>query len=147
MEFLNIGLGELILIMVLALVVLGPERLPEVMRQIGRFTALVRGVSDEFQRQLLEETREIREPFQETRREIEASIRPVQEAQADLNRSASEIRAATKLPTLTTPPNQVARGSAPAGEEPVPNGQHAEASYKPVSRPADDEEASDERDA
>ncbi|HLH23208.1 MAG TPA: Sec-independent protein translocase protein TatB [Chloroflexota bacterium] len=39
MELFGIGLPELLLIMVLALVVIGPERLPEVASQLGRTMA------------------------------------------------------------------------------------------------------------
>ncbi|HEY7062590.1 MAG TPA: Sec-independent protein translocase protein TatB [Chloroflexota bacterium] len=39
MEIFGIGLPELMLIMVLALVVIGPERLPEVAAQVGKTVA------------------------------------------------------------------------------------------------------------
>jgi sec-independent protein translocase protein TatA len=45
----GIGLPELMLIMVLALLVLGPQRLPEVARLIGRAYAQLRRASEEFQ--------------------------------------------------------------------------------------------------
>lgn len=46
----GIGLPELILIFVLALLVLGPQRLPEVARMIGRAYGQLRRASEEFQR-------------------------------------------------------------------------------------------------
>jgi Tat protein translocase TatB subunit len=56
MEFMGIGLGELLLILVLALVVIGPERLPEVASQLGRTLAELRRqanqLSEEFQQSL-----------------------------------------------------------------------------------------------
>jgi sec-independent protein translocase protein TatA len=45
----GIGLPELLLIMVLALLVLGPQRLPEVARMVGRAYAQLRRASEEFQ--------------------------------------------------------------------------------------------------
>lgn len=36
MEFFGVGLGEILLIAVVALVVLGPDRLPDAMRSVGR---------------------------------------------------------------------------------------------------------------
>jgi sec-independent protein translocase protein TatA len=45
----GIGLPELVLIMVLALLVLGPQRLPEVARMVGRAYAQLRRASEEFQ--------------------------------------------------------------------------------------------------
>ena len=56
MEFMGIGMGELLLILVLALVVLGPERLPEVASQVGRTMADLRRqagqLTEEFQSSL-----------------------------------------------------------------------------------------------
>ncbi|HZR37497.1 MAG TPA: Sec-independent protein translocase protein TatB [Nevskia sp.] len=56
MELFGIGAGELLLIMVLALVVIGPERLPEVAGQVGRTVADLRQqanqLTSEFHRSL-----------------------------------------------------------------------------------------------
>lgn len=46
---LGVGFPELILILVVALVVLGPQRLPEVARMLGRAYAQLRRASEEFQ--------------------------------------------------------------------------------------------------
>lgn len=48
----GIGLPELIIIMGLALLVLGPERLPELARMLGRAYAQLRRASEEFQQTL-----------------------------------------------------------------------------------------------
>ncbi|MBM3224454.1 MAG: twin-arginine translocase subunit TatB [Candidatus Tectomicrobia bacterium] len=49
MIMLGIGLPELVLILVVALVVLGPQRLPEVARMLGRAYGQLRRASEEFQ--------------------------------------------------------------------------------------------------
>ena len=46
----GIGLPELVVILVLGLLVLGPQRLPEVARMIGRAYGQLRRASEEFQR-------------------------------------------------------------------------------------------------
>ena len=48
----NLGAGELLIIAVLALIVLGPERIPSAMRQMGRVMGEVRRVSTGFQAEL-----------------------------------------------------------------------------------------------
>ena len=62
MELFGIGLPELFLIMVLALVVIGPERLPEVAGQVGRTVADLRRqateLTSEFQHSLQDASRE-----------------------------------------------------------------------------------------
>lgn len=45
----NVGGGEVIIIMLVALIVLGPAKLPEVARQIGRATKTLRAISTGFQ--------------------------------------------------------------------------------------------------
>ena len=46
----GIGMAELTLILVLGLLVLGPQRLPEVARTVGRLYGQLRRASEEFQR-------------------------------------------------------------------------------------------------
>ena len=51
----EVGFGELLVICVLALVVLGPERLPKVARQVGRWVGRARSMARQFREQLEEE--------------------------------------------------------------------------------------------
>lgn len=46
---LGVGFPELVLILVVALIILGPQRLPEVARMLGRAYAQLRRASEEFQ--------------------------------------------------------------------------------------------------
>jgi sec-independent protein translocase protein TatB len=48
----NVGGGELLVILLIALIVLGPQRLPEAARQVGRVVSEVRRVSSGFQNEL-----------------------------------------------------------------------------------------------
>lgn len=49
---MNLGLPEMIFILLLALVVVGPKKLPEVARQLGKFLAEFKRTSNEFKHQL-----------------------------------------------------------------------------------------------
>ncbi len=51
----DIGFSEVLLIFVLALVVLGPEKLPKVAAQVGRWIGRARGMARQFREQLEEE--------------------------------------------------------------------------------------------
>ena len=48
----NIGSGEVLVILVLGLLVLGPERLPEFARKIGKFLKEAKRMSRSFQEEL-----------------------------------------------------------------------------------------------
>ena len=54
-NILGIGLPELIVITVIALLVLGPERLPGVMREGAKYIRMIRGLSKELTDQFRDE--------------------------------------------------------------------------------------------
>ncbi len=52
-DMLDIGLSELLIILAVALIVLGPKKLPEVARSLGRGLAEFRRASDDLRRSIL----------------------------------------------------------------------------------------------
>jgi len=50
----NVGGGEILVIMVLALIVLGPDKLPEAARQAGKYLSEFRRMSHGFQQEIRE---------------------------------------------------------------------------------------------
>lgn len=55
---LDIGWSEMLIILVVALVVIGPKDLPKVARQVGRWTGKARAMAREFQRSFDDMARE-----------------------------------------------------------------------------------------
>ena len=55
----GIGFPELIVILVLALIVLGPQRLPEIARALGRAIAALKQATDEAQAHVRDELRAV----------------------------------------------------------------------------------------
>jgi sec-independent protein translocase protein TatB len=51
--------GEMVFLALLALILFGPRRLPEIARQVGRFMAEFRRASNEFQNQIHDEVRKL----------------------------------------------------------------------------------------
>jgi sec-independent protein translocase protein TatB len=82
------GLGslEILVILGLALVVLGPRRLPEVARQVGRFYGQIRRTTNELKntldRELREEERSIRRAVSTDRRQELETLRKTREEAA-----------------------------------------------------------------
>ncbi len=122
MEIFNVGLGEMLMIIIIALLVFGPERLPEVVRRIAHFINDVRRVASDVQQTFMEETREIRMPLEELRQDITSIKTPLddiaREGTAIRNELATNVQAinadikqgavVTPAPTVTT-----ANGSTP----------------------------------
>lgn len=66
----DIGAGELLLIAIVALVVVGPKDLPLLLRRLGQFTARLRGMAAEFRASFDEMGRQ--SELDELRKEVEA---------------------------------------------------------------------------
>jgi Tat protein translocase TatB subunit len=60
----EVGFSELLLIMVLALLVLGPQKLPKVVGQVGRWMGRARAMARQFREQLEIEAAEAQRPPQ-----------------------------------------------------------------------------------
>lgn len=76
----GIGFSELVLLGLIALLVVGPKRLPEIARTAGQLTRTMRGawqnIKSEFQAELdNEHNRKIMEAAAKTRKELETPFR------------------------------------------------------------------------
>lgn len=93
----DVGFSELMLVAVVALVVIGPERLPAVARTLGHlFGRLQRYVNDvkaDISREIeLDELKKFKNQFEETAQSVESSVRAeVTGAEATLNSIAAEV--------------------------------------------------------
>jgi sec-independent protein translocase protein TatB len=95
----DIGFSELLVIGVVALLVIGPERLPRVARTVGhlmgRMQRYVSDVKADINREIeLEELRKMRDSVQEAATSIESSVTAeLHKAETDLNEAASKMTA------------------------------------------------------
>jgi len=112
-EVANLGMWDSLILMVMALVVFGPRRLPEIGRQVGKLMYEVRKASNDFKFQMEEELRSAEDA--DRRKKDEERLRA-------LPPPANEISAT---------PEAVAAASA-TNESPYPN----EAVYPPVTAAA-----------
>jgi sec-independent protein translocase protein TatB len=124
----DIGFSELLVIAVVALLVIGPEKLPKVARtagvMFGRLQRYVNDVKADIQREVeLDELKKLRSQFEDAAKSVEQSVnevdREVRAVGDDLNRSIGDPAAATcaspsetaSSPDVALPPP----GEAPAG--------------------------------
>jgi sec-independent protein translocase protein TatA len=62
----GIGMPEMIIILVIALIVIGPHKLPELAKSLGKGLAEFKKASEDFQRNVQEESRKSEEKEKET---------------------------------------------------------------------------------
>ncbi|HEY1766480.1 MAG TPA: twin-arginine translocase TatA/TatE family subunit [Terracidiphilus sp.] len=109
-EQANLGMADSLILMVLALVVFGPRRLPQIGRQIGKLMYEFRKASNDFKFQMEEELRTSEEADRRKREEAER-----QRALA-LNPPAPPVETAPPAPTAAE-----TELSSSAAESPLPS--------------------------
>jgi sec-independent protein translocase protein TatB len=121
----DIGFSELMVIGVVALIVIGPERLPKVARTVGhlfgRMQRYVNDVKSDIAREMqLDELRKLQASMQDAARDFESSVnKEVNAAQSEIEKIAQEANP-TPLPA---PVEATALPHAPAAVEPAAPGQ------------------------
>jgi sec-independent protein translocase protein TatB len=117
MNILGMGPTEILLIVVLALIVFGPARLPEIMGQVGRaiadFRRATSALSDEFNRTIQTELNETRQVVEDTRAVIN-------DAKSTVTQTHESVTSAVAVSSPTAAPQLVA--APPASPTPVANG-------------------------
>src|SRR5436853_954900 len=91
----DIGFSELLVIGIVALVVIGPEKLPRVARTLGhlagRLQRYVTDVKADINREMeLEDLRKMRDSIQQTATSFETSV------QTEMNKTESELKSAVE---------------------------------------------------
>jgi sec-independent protein translocase protein TatB len=94
---MDLGFSEMLFIFLLALIVLGPRRLPELARQLGRIMGDIKRASNDFQAQVQDEVRQLE--LEEASKNLEKSINLNDEPAA---------------PTILAPEGVVVRDTTPA---------------------------------
>jgi sec-independent protein translocase protein TatB len=97
--FSNIGGLEVLFVMVVALIVLGPTKLPEAARQVGKFVTEVRRMSAGFQREFREAVQDpIIEAEARARGSIDGARNAVSDGIAEVTKPIDETLAAPVEP-------------------------------------------------
>jgi sec-independent protein translocase protein TatB len=98
----EVGFSELLLICAIALVVLGPQKLPKLAQQVGRWVGRARAMARQFREQLEEEAHTL-----ETKMSVDPDIDTSLDPKAP-PKSATAATAATPAPATPPDPEPVA---------------------------------------
>ena len=119
---MNIGPTELIIILIVALIVLGPRKLPDLGKSLGQAMAQFRRASDDFKRSWEQEVELERSKLNEIKHDIEAPVSSYDpySTVADHNEPESAYGSESAEPAASEPQSSeptpsaetVARGSA-----------------------------------
>jgi sec-independent protein translocase protein TatB len=107
----DIGFSELIVIALVALIVIGPEKLPRVARTagalLGRLQRYVSDVKSDIQREMqIEDLKRLQQQVEESARSLEVSVdKELREVETSLNKAAGALDPET--PALPAAPEAV----------------------------------------
>lgn len=126
MEFLGIGYQELLLVLVLMLVVVGPERLPGMAYQIGRAVRTLQTYARQVRNEFGDEISYIEEQYKTVKGEVDSTRGALRQEQLKLS---NELRDATE-PLRVDPLASLASSNGGSNVVSISDGQ-------PVSIPAE----------
>jgi sec-independent protein translocase protein TatB len=120
----NLGMADSLILMVLALVVFGPRRLPQIGRQIGKLMYEFRKASNDFKFQMEEELRASEEADRRKREEAERqrtlALNPPAQTAASENASSQAPSTGSDQPAAEAPlPRESTHGDFAAQETPA----------------------------
>ena len=120
---LGIGTSEMVVIAIIALLVVGPDRLPHVMRQAGRWYGQLRRAADDLRRAFVleadrQDAADRYRQLQERRKQAQETRKKAQEEAGGEGALQPEIVSTPQPPTPQPPPHPLMAPSAPLD---VPN--------------------------
>lgn len=117
MDFLGIGLPELVVILVLTLIVVGPQRLPETAAKVGRAVREFRRYSSGVTKELMDAVQDLEREYQELRGELNSVSGELrQKAEAFGHELTSVVDDARDKLTIEEAKPQGTLEAAPAGD-------------------------------
>ena len=97
MDFFGIGLPEIILILIVAVIVVGPKRLPEVAAQVARAVRQLRGYATDVTTQMRSELDELTREYEQMRKELEevreTAVKDIDSVSREVDRAVHEAPA------------------------------------------------------
>ena len=131
--FNSLGGGEVIAILIIGLIVLGPEKLPDAIRKFGNIYGEFRRMSQGFQS-------ELRDAFEEPLQSLRGTAQMMQDSVNQPLEAVTKMRAPVVGGGATAEPVEVTAAEVEADGEPAP-ADGEQAPLEEVQAPVDDDEA------
>ena len=123
MDVLGIGMPEIILVLLVAVIVVGPKRLPEFAAQLARVIRQIRGFATDVTSQMRNELDELTREYEEMRKElaevrqtavkgVDSIIREVDQTVREVDQTVREVPAIIESSAEPAPEKRL-----PAGEQ------------------------------
>lgn len=112
MEFLGIGYQELLLVLVLLLVVVGPERLPAMAYQIGRAVRTMQGYARAVRDEFKDEIDYLDEQYKTIKGQVDEAQSTLRTENAKLNSELRQVTASVESTVALAKDEMQAAGSA-----------------------------------
>ncbi|MDD2898773.1 MAG: TatA/E family twin arginine-targeting protein translocase [Desulfuromonadaceae bacterium] len=106
----GIGMPEMIIILVIALIVIGPQKLPELAKTLGKTLADFKKASEGFQQSVQEEANKASEPFKTPAPQVQDAAATVESVSVH----TAVVEPATLQTAVATEVPQAAAATAPA---------------------------------
>ncbi len=116
---MKLGMGEILVVLLIALFVLGPEQLPTYARKLGNALKAFRNAASETTEDIREN---IIEPLNEAQQPLRDALEPVEEMQQEISQNVKDVE--NSLKGITTPVS---------ANKPAPKESVSEQSEEPVT--------------
>lgn len=93
---MNLGFTEMVFLVILAFLLFGPKRLPEIARQLGKFVAEFKKASNDFQSQIHQEIRKLELEDVDPRKHLEPVLSKIP-SEEDLSLSGALNRLTERI--------------------------------------------------
>ena len=116
MDVLGIGMPEIILVLLVAVIVVGPKRLPEFAAQLARVIRQMRGFATDVTSQMRNELDELTREYEEMRKELaevrQTAVKGVDSIIREVDQTVREVPAIIESSAEPAPEKRL-----PAGEQ------------------------------
>ncbi|HZP25826.1 MAG TPA: Sec-independent protein translocase protein TatB [Dehalococcoidia bacterium] len=113
MDFLGVGLPEILLVLLVALVVVGPQRLPQVAIEIAKVVKTLRGYATEVTNELKGEFEEFTQDYGEVKAQMQDLRNTINSESSAITREADDVVQESRLPAVSGPIIETTSAPAP----------------------------------